>query len=86
MNVFQYYQVFLMELKDLFDKYMIEMNDVMYFMDKNNHYSVTFCGDSFILNCFEKDESETFNIPELKTVKFEEEFEVDDMPFDEFNL
>ena len=85
MNVYQNYMLFLLELKNLFDKYMLTMNDVMYFMDKNNHYSVTFCEDSFTIFCHETETSETYDLPELNTVNFEDEFE-SEQEFDAFNL
>ena len=85
MNVYQNYMLFLLELKDLFDKYMLTMNDTMYFMDKNKHYSVTFFEDSFSIHCHENDTTENYDIPELKTVCFEDEFE-SEKEFNSFDL
>ena len=72
MNIKQNYTLFLLELKDLFDKYLLTLNDEMFFMDKEKHYSLQSTNDSFILHCFETNSDETIDIPELKKVTIDD--------------
>ena len=72
MHTYMKFDLFLLELKNLLDKYMLQLTDKVYFMDNTKHYELEYVEDCFLVTCVETSETEKYYTDKIHVVNTDE--------------